>query len=81
MARQTILFKDGRTLASFATPQSLVDFCKNGPDASKTDGDCDLDETRRSGVKEGPQIDVVHQAGPDTNNFSSLFSVRVVKRD
>ena len=43
LARQTILSKDGRTLASkFATPQSLVDFCKNSPDAVKTDGDCDL---------------------------------------
>jgi hypothetical protein len=82
LARQTILFKDGRTLASkFATPQSLVDFCKNSPDAVKTDGDCDLDEIRRPGVKEGLQIDVVRQVGPDANNFTSLFSVRVVKRD
>jgi len=47
----------------------------------KTDGDCDLDEIRRPGMKEGLQIDVVHQVGPDANNFSSLFSVRVVKRD
>ena len=32
LARQTTLFKDGRTLASkFATPQSAVDFCKNSP--------------------------------------------------
>ena len=70
------------TLASkFATPQSLVDFCKSSPEANKTDGDCDLDEIRRLGVKEGLQIDVVHQVGPDANNFSSLFSVRVVKRD
>ena len=82
LARQTTLFKDGRTLASkFATPQSAVDFCKNSPDADKTDGDCDLDEIRRPGMKEGLQIDVVHQVGPDANNFSSLFSVRVVKRD
>jgi hypothetical protein len=82
LARQTILSKDGRTLASkFATPQSLVDFCKNSPDAVKTDGDCDLDEIRRPGVKEGLQIDVVRQVGPDANNFTSLFSVRVVKRD
>ena len=82
LARQTTLFKDGRTLASkFATPQSAVDFCKNSPDADKTDGDCNLDEMRRPGVKEGLQIDVVHQVGPDANNFSSLFSVRVVKRD
>ena len=82
LARQTVLFKDGRTLASkFATPQSAADFCKNSPDAVKTDGDCNLDETRRPGVKEGLQIDVVHQVGPDANNFSSLFSVRVVKRD
>jgi hypothetical protein len=80
--KQTTLFKDGRTLASkFATPQSAVDFCKNSPDADKTDGDCNLDEMRRPGVKEGLQIDVVHQVGPDANNFSSLFSVRVVKRD
>ena len=47
----------------------------------KTDGDCNLDEMRRPGVKEGLQIDVVRQVGPDANNFSSLFSVRVVKRD
>ena len=69
LARQTVLFKDGRTLASrFATPQSAVDFCKSSPDADKTDGDCDLDETRRPGMKEGLQIDVVHQVGPDANN-------------
>ena len=41
----------------------------------KTDGDCELDEMRRPGMKEGLQIDVVHQVGPDANNFSSLFSV------
>ena len=82
LARQTVLFKDGRTLASrFATPQSAVDFCKSSPDADKTDGDCNLDEMRRPGVKEGLQIDVVQHVGPDANNFSSLFSVRVVKRD
>jgi hypothetical protein len=82
LARQTVLFKDGRTLASrFATPQSAVDFCKSSPDADKADGDCNLDEMRRPGVKEGLQIDVVQHVGPDANNFTSLFSVRVVKRD
>jgi hypothetical protein len=45
-----------------------VDFCKNSPDAEKTEGDHDLDETRRPGMKEGLQIDVVHQVGPDANN-------------
>ena len=39
LARQTILFKDGRTLASkFATPQSVVDFCKSSPDAVRPTG-------------------------------------------
>src|SRR3954453_2694016 len=70
LARQTVLFKDGRTLASkFATPQSAVDFCKSSPDADKTDGDCNVDELRRSGVKEGLQIDVVDQVGLDAHNF------------